>query len=191
MPSTVAKHQYIMLDPIFPYQEDQYPEITVSYAFDLPIAQRAKIHSSSEVVDILRHIYPSDALEYCELFYVLYFTRANDLIGYHLHSVGGLSSTTVDIKQMFGIAARVNAASLILSHSHPSGTITPSRADISITKKVVDAAALFDLTVLDHIILTKESFYSFTDDGTLPVSLKRTSMGVMAYYNSYPVSWDN
>ena len=64
-------------------------------------------------------------------------------------------------------ALKSNACCLILSHNHPSGNLTPSRADEELTKKIKEAASYFDIKVIDHIIVSDEGFYSFADEGVL------------------------
>jgi DNA repair protein RadC len=59
------------------------------------------------------------------------------------------------------------ATSLVLSHNHPSGALTPSRQDEELTQKIIGAAKYFDIKVLDHIIITEEEYYSFADEGIL------------------------
>ena len=85
---------------------------------------------------------------------------------YHL-SKGGIAGTVVDPKIVFSVALKSAASSLILIHNHPSGNLQPSEADKTITKKLVDAAKLLDINVLDHLIISIESYYSFADEGLL------------------------
>ncbi len=145
---------------------------------------------SSGVANFLRHIYPPDTLEYREQFYVLYLSRSNEILGYFLHSIGGLSSTTVDIKQILGVALKANAASIILSHCHPSGNTSPSEADRQITKRIVQAASLLDVSVLDHIIVTAEAYHSFADEGRMPRSTANSAPQIAEYSRLYPATWD-
>ena len=92
------------------------------------------------------------------------FPRANYVIGYHLLSKGGISSTVVDNKLLFSLALESLATSLILAHNHPSGNLKPSKQDKAVTRKVKNMAEVMDLNLLDHIILTKNSHYSFADE---------------------------
>ena len=73
----------------------------------------------------------------------------------------------VDIKLLLASAIKANASSIIVAHNHPSGNIKPSANDIRLTKKIKEAANLCDIALLDHLIVGKEEFYSFTDDGNL------------------------
>lgn len=71
------------------------------------------------------------------------------------------------LKKIFQVALKSNASSIILAHNHPSGNLQPSEADIKLTRKIKDAGTNLDLPVIDHIILTSESYYSFADEGLL------------------------
>ena len=70
-------------------------------------------------------------------------------------------------KVIFQIALKANASSLILAHNHPSGNCVPSEADNRLTEKLKKAGEFLDLPILDHLILTSETYYSFADENTL------------------------
>ncbi len=95
---------------------------------------------------------------------MLLLSRANKVLGFHKVSEGGLSGTVADPKIIFQTALKANSCSIILGHNHPSGNTAPSEADISLTKKLKNAGEFLDLPVLDHIIVTSESYYSFADE---------------------------
>ena len=80
-------------------------------------------------------------------------------------SKGGITGTVVDIRLVFKMALEHNATSIILTHNHPSGKLLASDADIQITKKLKLAGQQLDITILDHIIITENGFYSFQDEG--------------------------
>lgn len=80
---------------------------------------------------------------------------------------GGLAATVVDVKIIIREALMSNAAALMLFHNHPSGALIPSVQDKNLTKRICDAAALFDLRVLDHIIIGNKTYFSFHDEGLL------------------------
>ena len=126
-----------------------------------------QISSSVDAVNLLRSAW-SDQMQYREEFVILLLNRANRVLGFTLISKGGTAGTVVDTKMIFQIALKANASGLILSHNHPSGNSTPSEADISLTKKVVSGGKLLEISVLDHVILTEESYYSFADNGLMP-----------------------
>ncbi len=153
-----------------PYTIDSLPEILITYSCSIQPNQRIQIRSSKDANTVFRQIWQEDTIEYKEQFYVLCLSRNNQVLGYFLHSVGGLSGTIVDIKQILAVALKANAASIILCHNHPSGSLSPSVADRDITRKITEGASLMDVTVLDHLILTETSYYSFADEGTLSSS---------------------
>lgn len=97
----------------------------------------------------------------------MYLNRANRVIGIHRHSTGGVAGTVVDTKQILAVALKSNASSLILCHNHPSLNLQPSQADLEITRKIKQAAQTMDLSLLDHLIITSEGYYSFADEGVL------------------------
>ena len=78
---------------------------------------------------------------------------------------GGIDCTVVDSTVILKKALEEMATSLILCHNHPSGNLKPSNADIVLTKKIKDAAALLDIKVIDHIIVSEVGYYSFADEG--------------------------
>lgn len=128
-----------------------------------PIAIRA----SKDAEKIIREIYSDDEIVVQEKFYVLYLNSNNSVIGFSLISIGGLNSTIVDVRLIIKQALDRLAAGVILTHNHPSGALNPSGQDLGITKKIAKACGLFDIEVLDHIILTEDSFFSFTDEGLI------------------------
>ena len=142
-------------------------EINVSYKNPVKYSEMKQITCSADTVNLLRSAW-SDQMQYREEFVVLLLNRANRVLGFTLISKGGTAGTVVDTKMIFQIALKANASGVILSHNHPSGNTTPSEADISLTKKVISGGKLLDISVLDHIILTEETQYSFADNGLMP-----------------------
>lgn len=142
-------------------------EVELTYKNNVPYNQRQKISNSQGAYEILTNLFPENTMDYRETFIVLYLNRANQVLGYSVISQGGTSSTTVDIKMVIQTALLANASCIMLAHNHPSGNVQPSSDDNKITKRIMEAAKLFDITVLDHIIITNESYYSFTDNGNI------------------------
>ncbi|MEL7002370.1 MAG: JAB domain-containing protein [Bacteroidota bacterium] len=159
-----------MPDNPFPYQEGKVSEIRVSYECPVQIEDRVQLRSSKDTESVLRTIWAKNTLEYEERFYVLLLNRSNHILGYVLHTIGGLSGTIGDVKQILAVALKANASAIIISHNHPSSNVLPSQADIQLTKKICQGASYLDLQVLDHIILTKQTYYSFADEGELQVT---------------------
>jgi DNA repair protein RadC len=100
-----------------------------------------------------------------EEFWILLLNRANRVISKNLISKGGQSGTIADPKIIFNTALENHAASLILTHNHPSGNLKPSQADVDLTNKLRIAGDLLDLPILDHLIITDQGFFSFADEG--------------------------
>ena len=125
---------------------------------------REKISTSRNAYDIFRSVLTDKPYEE---FWIILLNRSNRVISYKMVSEGGISGTVVDPKKIFKIALDNNACGIILGHNHPSGATNPSDADRKITKKLADAGILLEITVLDHIILANDGYYSFADDGTL------------------------
>jgi len=93
--------------------------------------------------------------------------RANKLINQIKISEGGISGTVVDQRKIFKFVLDVYGSGIILAHNHPSGNIQPSDADINVTEKITAAGKLFDIKVMDHIIIGQGQYYSFADNGMI------------------------
>ncbi|MFO7790205.1 MAG: RadC family protein [Bacteroidota bacterium] len=102
-----------------------------------------------------------------EEFWVIYVDRGNQVIESKRLSTGGTVGTIVDIKLIMKHAIDILAQGIVLSHNHPSGNHTPSKGDIDHTYKLRDAAKLFDIKLLDHVIISDQGYYSFVDNGLL------------------------
>ncbi|WP_282148624.1 JAB domain-containing protein [Algibacter lectus] len=140
-------------------------EISVSYSNNSK--DRLKISNSKQSHDVLRACWSDSTIELQEEFKVLLLNRGNQILGVYPLSRGGVSSTVVDAKLVFSVALKCNASSIILAHNHPSGNLTPSEVDRSLTQKLKQAGQHLDIVILDHLILTKDSFYSFSDNGLI------------------------
>jgi DNA repair protein RadC len=125
-----------------------------------------KIGGSQDVNDYIRSVYPVE-INIREAMVVLYLNNSNRTIGYSVASIGGITGTVVDVRLVLRDALLTGSTSLVLIHGHPSGSLKPSQADISITNKVKKAAEFMDMKLLDHLIITEGSFFSFADDGLL------------------------
>ena len=102
-----------------------------------------------------------------EEFWVLLLNRANRVIDTIKVSQGGTSATVVDVKLVMRSALQQLASAVILCHNHPSNNLNPSQADDRVTEKIKSAAALFDISVLDHIIVGEDGYFSYVDEGRL------------------------
>ena len=140
-------------------------EVTAVYKPKENIAN-VKIGGSRDVNDYIRSVYPV-SIEIREAMLVLLLNNSNRTLGYSIASIGGITGTLVDVRLVLRDALLTQSTALILIHNHPSGTLKPSQADISITTKVKRAAEVMDIKLLDHLILTEDSYYSFADEGKL------------------------
>lgn len=128
--------------------------------------KRVKIKSSKDGADYIRNFY-SDDLTIFESFFLLLLNNQNNTIGYAKISQGGICGTVVDVRLVCKYAVESLCTNVILCHNHPSGTLIPSSQDRAITSKLKEALKLFDIKILDHIILTEDSYFSFADEGIL------------------------
>lgn len=103
-----------------------------------------------------------------ERFYVLLLDNKYRRIKLEPVSVGTMNQSLVHPREVFHAAVSVSAAAMVLIHNHPSGDPEPSSQDFDITKRLVQAAEIIGINVLDHIIIGVESYYSFVDEGVMP-----------------------
>ncbi len=140
-------------------------EIKVSY--NTSFKKITKITSSRNAEQLMRNYWNSNTLELYEEVKVIFLNKSNIVLGIYDLSKGGTSSSIVDIKIILSIALKCVASGLILVHNHPSGNTAPSKSDLDITQKLKKGGELLDITLLDHLIITKSSYMSFADDGLL------------------------
>lgn len=145
----------------------QVAEIEIVYKTKVKPSNRPKITGSKDIYPLLLSIWDIDRIELQEEFIVLLLNRANRVLGVYHASKGGLTGTVADPRLILVAALKAGATSIILSHNHPSSSLTPSRADEQLTQKIKMAASYHDISVLDHIIVTIEGYYSFAEEGIL------------------------
>jgi DNA repair protein RadC len=140
-------------------------EIEVSYSHRIHAKDRIKIQSSQDVYNACSLFWPS--FDHVEYFYILFLNRNNQLLGVHQLSKGGFTGTILDVRVVFQVALKACSTSILAVHNHPSGNLVPSDADLQITQKIKDVGKLLYIQLLDHLIVTSESFYSLADNGLL------------------------
>ena len=122
--------------------------------------KRIQPNSSQSVFDFLQpHL---GNLQHKE-FWVIYLNSSNKVLMKSFLSKGGITSTSVDLRLILKSALQIGAVGLVLAHNHPSGALRPSGADKNITKKIKQAAEILDIKVVDHLIITENSYFSFAD----------------------------
>ena len=122
------------------------------------------ITSNEDVVKIMRPLLQELKHEEC---WAIYLTNSNRIVERCRISQGGVQATVVDQRLIVKRALELLSTRLIIVHNHPSGSATPSGADFDITKKIKEATSLFDIQLLDHIIITATEDYSFRSNGKL------------------------
>ncbi|WP_312352556.1 JAB domain-containing protein [Sphingobacterium siyangense] len=152
-------------------------QLTTIYANELRLTYRKAIelqepefhclNSSKKIAGFLRSIWDKEDLTIRESFYLLCFSSRMDLVGFQKISDGGLDAVMVDSRLIFSTALLCRSSSIVIAHNHPSGTLYPSEADRILTSKIREAGQLLDIKLSDHIILTDNGYYSFTDEGAL------------------------
>lgn len=123
-----------------------------------------QIRGSRDAADFIR---PSIGDLSHEEFWVLFLNRRNKVMDKQKLSQGGMTGTVIDVRLVLKSALEKHATSLIFCHNHPSGNLEPSDADKRITRQLKEAAALMDIPVIDHLIVTQSGFFSFADEGLL------------------------
>lgn len=142
-------------------------EVELIYRTNVKASERPKITCSKDSYMYLRSVWDEEKIEFVEQFKVLLLNRANRVLGVYQLSTGGVSSTVVDTRLIFTSALKSNSSAIIISHNHPSGNIIPSRSDIELTRKIFDAGKYLDISLLDHIIISSDEYYSFADESRL------------------------
>lgn len=145
-------------------------EIELTYKSNRSYNERHKVTNAKVAFDLFLNNWNENKIELLEQSKILLLNRSNQVLGISHLSTGGTSGTAVDPKQVFAVALKANASGIILAHNHPSGNLQPSDADDKITQKLYRAGQLLDIEVLDHLIITREDYYSFAESGRLKIS---------------------
>jgi DNA repair protein RadC len=128
------------------------------------IPEKEKVTSVNDLYKIFSQ-YLSDLQT--EEFWAIFLNQKNHVIYKTQISKGGISGTLVDVRVIFRIAIEHLATSVVVAHNHPTGNLTPSQPDISITRRIKEAGDLLDIKLLDHLIIGENSFFSFSEQGLL------------------------
>lgn len=143
-------------------------EIKISYCEKLGAIHSPRVTSSHEAAKVLHDNWNRDTIAVKETFKVLLLNNSNRVKGAFQVSDGGITGTLVDLRILFAVVLKTLSVGIILAHNHPSGKLKPSQQDRQLTEKIRKAAELFDVRVLDHLIIVPEGgYFSFADDGLL------------------------
>ena len=145
--------------------------ITLLVAFELgkrsrvaTVVQKRKVEETRDYVELMQT--KNARLSY-EEFWVIFVNQGSFLLGVENFGKGGLTSTSVDIRLIIMKALELKATGLVMCHNHPSGDLFPSKIDLALTSQMKDAALLLSMQLLDHIIICKESYWSFAENNIL------------------------
>ncbi len=143
-------------------------EIKISYKGGLKSSIWQKISNSQDAAELLFEDWDKDTIELQETFKVVLLNNSNKAKGVYQISQGGIIGTLVDVRILFAVILKSLSVGIILTHNHPSGKLMPSEADKRLTNKIKKASELFDIKLLDHLILAPDGdYYSFSDNGIL------------------------
>lgn len=142
-------------------------EISVSYQPTVLPSQRPKIAQSKDAYEILLATWDTGKILFVEQFKLVLLNNAHRVIGVVEISQGSMTGTIADPKLIFSVALKTCATSIMIAHNHPSCNLQPSNADLQLTKKIKEGGKLLEITLLDHLIITPEQYFSFADQGLL------------------------
>ncbi|MGE8431666.1 MULTISPECIES: RadC family protein [Chryseobacterium] len=128
------------------------------------IPEKAIIGNSHDAYSILKNQL-SDLRT--EEFWAIFMNNSNKVIHISQLTQGGISQSIVDVRVLFKTALEHFSTGVIIAHNHPSGSLKPSKEDINITQKIKEAGKVLSIQLLDHIIVTQDSYFSFSDEGLL------------------------
>jgi len=143
-------------------------EVKLSYKPKVKASERPVIKCSRDIYKLLiNSVFDTETIEHREYLKVVLSNRAGKVLGVHAVSMGGTSETSADLKIILQGAILANATGMILCHNHPSGNLSPSAQDDLLTQRLQKAAKLMDISLLDHLIISAEGYYSYADEGRI------------------------
>jgi len=142
-------------------------EIEISYRPAFKLAELPKVTSSGEAYKVLIERWDEGRMELLEEFKVILLNTKGRVLGVVNISQGGFSGTVADPRVIFAVALKACASSMILAHNHPSGELSPSDADLTLTKRLKSGGDILGIEVHDHLIVSRYGFYSFLEEGRM------------------------
>jgi DNA repair protein RadC len=121
------------------------------------------IVSAKDAYNVIKNSADMDSAGIQEHFWAIYISNNGDVIGFRTICTGQINSVEINVQLVLSIAIILNSQRIIISHSHPSGNLRPSLADVDFTKRFVAAARLLSIVVADHLIVTKNDYCSLRD----------------------------
>jgi DNA repair protein RadC len=142
-------------------------EVELIYRNKIPASERQRINCSSDAYKVLMNSWDLNKIELLEQFKIILLDRRNACLAISEIATGGVSGCIADPRIIFSTALKARASGIVLSHNHPSGNLTPSNQDFALTKKLIAAGKLLDISVVEHLIVSPQGYYSFADDGLM------------------------
>ncbi|MFM7429853.1 MAG: RadC family protein [Flammeovirgaceae bacterium] len=149
------------------FEQCNIAEVQLTYSTKVKASERPKINSSRDSYELAKQSWNMQTIELREEMKVILLNNAHRLLGIYKVSEGGVTGTIADPKLIFAAALKSNSSAIILCHNHPSGNTQPSNADITLTKRCREIGELLDIKVLDHLIITNETYHSLADEGII------------------------
>lgn len=146
---------------------ERVAEVTLVYKTKVKPNERLQVHNSHQMASIFRSVWNVNNIELLEESKIMYLNKANRVLAVYPLSVGGVSGTIIDVKLVLIAALRLHASQLAICHNHPSCNNSPSKTDQFVTEKIKTAAGYLNISLIDHIILTKDSHYSMAEEGLI------------------------
>lgn len=144
------------------------PQVGIFLVDKIDLNEAKQITTAQQAADVFKSIKDFNKVIDCyEQFYAIYLNQANKILSVSLIGSGGETSCTVSVQKIAQGAILQNAQGIILSHNHPSGNIAPSDQDKKLTRQIISAMELFNIKVLDHLIITSDNYYSFSNNGII------------------------
>lgn len=144
---------------------NQLPEFEINLKTKVKPSKLFTIQSTADGAAVARKCFNEDHIEWIESFIAIAVDRSLKVLGFYKISTGGTNSVEADPKVILQFALLSNATAIILAHNHPGGKVTPSNVDIDVTFVIERACNAIRVKLIDHIIITSESYYSFSENG--------------------------
>ena len=140
-------------------------EIEISYKPIITV--QTVITSSYQAYELIKQLWNKDKISLQEQFAALFMNTSKKTIGWKVISTGNMTKCIVDIKLIVSLALHCMCTHVMIVHNHPSGNLKTSESDETITKTIKDALKLIDVQLQDHLIISENGYYSFSDEGLL------------------------
>lgn len=126
------------------------------------------VKNPQTAVVLFREFINPQIMDYKEFCWVMLLSKSRQVLGISQIAAGSTSAALINKKEIFQLALKTNASYILICHNHPSGSLKPSKGDFELTQEIFSFGSMIDIEVLDHIIITSESYYSFAEDGLIP-----------------------